>query len=87
MAQEAHSADLNAHAKPVVITTLVRDQIQRRPIEQEQTLQLRPREIADEPLVRGNLVISQEIEGHSRTTYDQSHPNADPPHPGHQDHR
>lgn len=40
--------------------------------------QLRPGEVTDEPLVRGNLVISQEIEGHSRRTYDLSRPNVDP---------
>lgn len=69
-----------------MITPLVRDQIQRRAVEQEETLQLRPRQVTDEPLVRGNLIISQEIEGHSRTTYDPSHPNVDPAQQA-QDHR
>jgi hypothetical protein len=45
------------------------DQIQRGAVEQEEPLQLGPAQVADEPLVRGHLVVGQELHGHSGTTY------------------
>lgn len=40
----------------------------------------------DQPLVRGNLVISQEIEGHNQTTYDDPSATRSPVSPDNQDH-
>lgn len=64
-----------------MVPALVRDQIQRGPVQQEEALQLSTGEVTSEPLIRSNLVISQEIEGHSRTTYGDSRDDADPSHP------
>jgi hypothetical protein len=69
MPQESHRSGLQAKADLVVIGALVRDQIQRGAVEQEETLQLRTAQLTDEPLVRGHLTSDKNSTGHSATTY------------------
>jgi hypothetical protein len=69
MPQEPHCSDLQPKAELVMISALVRDQIQRGAVEQEEPLQFRTAQLTDEPLVRGHLTIRQELNGHSATTY------------------
>jgi len=49
--------------------TLACDQIQRGAVEQEESLQLLPAQVTDEPLVHGHLVVGEKLHGHNGTTY------------------
>ena len=69
MPQKPHCPDLQPHADLVMIGALVRDQIQRAAVEQEEALQLRTAQLTNEPLVRDHMIIRQELNRHCATTY------------------
>src|SRR3954471_18286791 len=62
-----------------MLPTLVRDQIQGGPIQQEEPLQLGSGEITNEPLIHDRLIIRQELNRHSRRTYMSSPQRPRPP--------
>jgi hypothetical protein len=69
MSEVAHGADLRRHPEPVVITTLVRNQVQRGAVQEEVALQLRTGQFANEPRVGRSLDIGKEVDRRGRTTY------------------
>jgi len=52
-----------------VLTAVLGDQIPVHIVEKEEPLQLGARRFAEEPTVRRDLVVAQELHGHGRSAY------------------